>query len=40
MGATADEGRALQYNEAVVYNEASIIPIGLIMYTRTGWQRG
>ncbi|KAK4446068.1 hypothetical protein QBC34DRAFT_470722 [Podospora aff. communis PSN243] len=36
MGATQDEGGALQYTEAVVYNEASIIPIGLIMYTRTG----
>jgi hypothetical protein len=38
MGATVNDGGTLQYTEAVVYRESSIIPIGLIMYTRTGWQ--
>jgi len=40
VGATFDEGGALAYQEAVEYNESFIIPIGLIMYTRSGWQLG
>lgn len=34
MAATEDEGGAVVYTESVVYNPASILPIGLIMYTR------
>ncbi|KAH6637205.1 hypothetical protein F5144DRAFT_601879 [Chaetomium tenue] len=36
MGATVNDGGSRRYTEAVVYRESSIIPIGLIMYTRTG----
>ncbi|KAK3946354.1 hypothetical protein QBC46DRAFT_369562 [Diplogelasinospora grovesii] len=37
-GVTKSNGGTLDYPETVVYNEASIVPIGLIMYTRKGWQ--
>lgn len=31
------DGGAVEYTETVVYNEANVIPIGMIMYTRQGW---
>ncbi|KAF5707757.1 hypothetical protein FMUND_10975 [Fusarium mundagurra] len=37
-GVTIDNGGSLQYPEFVVYREDAIIPVGLIMYTRKGWE--
>jgi hypothetical protein len=39
MAATRDEGGTVQFQEMTVYQEGSIIPIGLIMYTREGWEK-
>lgn len=35
--ATTANGGAVRYDETVVYEDCSIVPIGLIVYTRTGW---
>ena len=36
--ATTAENGAVLYDETVVYREDAIVPVGLIVYTRTGWQ--
>jgi hypothetical protein len=36
-GLTVAKGGALNYPEIVVYQNEAIIPIGVILYTRTGW---
>ncbi|KAF9891386.1 hypothetical protein FE257_004242 [Aspergillus nanangensis] len=37
-GATKPEGGTLEYPETVVFNEKNIKPVGLVVYTREGWQ--
>ncbi|SCO76932.1 uncharacterized protein FRV6_01144 [Fusarium oxysporum] len=37
-GVTINNGGSLQYPEFVVYREDAIVPVGLIMYTRKGWE--
>jgi len=36
--ATRREGGVVNYPLTVVYRESHIIPVGLITYTREGWQ--
>ncbi|KAF4978808.1 hypothetical protein FZEAL_4875 [Fusarium zealandicum] len=35
---TFDRGGSVMYPETVVYREDAIVPVAVVMYTRTGWQ--